>query len=159
MPVTPRLATFAFAALLAAPPALGAARPDFDADGRADVLWRDATGQLRLRLMNTTPVAVGLLAPPATASGGWRARATSTATGAPTCSTATRRAARTSWSMNGTTLVRQLPLRRVIDPDWRVAAVHDFDGDGRDDVLWRHEALGTHVLWRMGAEGPSRRAC
>ena len=151
---TRRLATFALAALLAAPHALAAARPDFDADGRADVLWRDATGQLRLWLMNTTPASTGLLAPPADRE--WRLEGTGDLDGDGRADLLFRHAQSGEnelWSMNGTTLVRRLSLRRVIDPDWRVAAVHDFDGDGRDDVLWRHEALGAHVLWRMGAEG------
>ena len=34
------------------------------------------------------------------------------------------------------------------DPDWRMAGVGDFDGDGRDDVLLRHVAVGT---WRYYA--------
>ena len=155
MPVTPRrLAALALAALLLAPGARAAARPDFDADGRADVLWRDATGQLRLWLMDTTPVATGQLPPPADPQ--WRLEGLGDLDGDGRADLLFRHAQSGEnelWSMNGTTRVRRLPLRRVIDPDWRVAAVHDFDGDGRDDVLWRHEALGAHVLWRMGPEG------
>ncbi len=155
MPVTPRrLAALALAALLLAPGARAAARPDFDADGRADVLWRDAAGQLRLWLMNTTPVAAGQLAPPADPQ--WRLAGLGDLDGDGRSDLLWRHAQSGEnrlWSLNGTELLRELPLRRVLDPDWRVAALGDFDGDGREDLLWRHEALGSHVLWRMGAEG------
>lgn len=35
------------------------------------------------------------------------------------------------------------------DANWRMAAVADFDGDGRDDVLLRHHQNGTWRLYRM----------
>ena len=31
-----------------------------------------------------------------------------------------------------------------------VAAMHDFDGDGRDDVFWRNTRTGADALWRSG---------
>ncbi len=39
----------------------------------------------------------------------------------------------------------------VVDFDWKVAAAADFDGDGRDDLLWRH-ASGACAMWLM--DGP-----
>ena len=51
------------------------------------------------------------------------------------------------YPMNGRRVIRaqagwaNLPRH----PDWRMAGVGDFDGDGRDDVLLRHVATGT---WR-----------
>lgn len=155
MPASPRcLAPLALVALLAAPSSHAAARPDFNADGRTDVLWRGASGQLRLWLMNTAPVSSGLLAGPADPE--WRFEGTGDLDGDGRSDLLYRHAQSGQnelWSLNGVSLARKLALHRIVDPDWRVAALHDFDGDGRDDVLWRHEAFGTHVLWRMGVEG------
>ncbi len=67
---------------------------DFDADGRTDVLYRNAsTGATYLDLMNGAAI---------------------------------------DWSTSGFTSAQ------VTDPNWTVAAVADFDGNGTSDVLWRY---------------------
>ena len=35
----------------------------------------------------------------------------------------------------------------TVSDDWQVAGAGDFDGDGSDDLLWRHQELGHNVLW------------
>src|SRR5437879_10194972 len=35
-------------------------------------------------------------------------------------------------------------LRTVTDLDWQIAAVGDYDGDGKADVLWRHATSGDN---------------
>src|SRR6267142_832045 len=40
-------------------------------------------------------------------------------------------------------------IRTVMDPNWRVAGVGDFDGDGREDVLWRNSATGENYVYLM----------
>ncbi|HSM10268.1 MAG TPA: hypothetical protein VK827_01700, partial [Lysobacter sp.] len=34
---------------------------------------------------------------------------------------------------------------------WRVAAIGDYNGDGRSDILWRHSGDGSNVVWRSGS--------
>lgn len=41
-------------------------------------------------------------------------------------------------------------LVREADRDWSIAAMGDFDGDGRDDLLWRHGVTGENRIWRSG---------
>ena len=79
---------------------------DFNGDGRDDVLWRNDNGQLSNWLGN--------------ASGGF-------------------------------TLNDPVALT-MVDPAWRIVGTGDFNGDGRDDILWRHTD-GTLSNWLGTATG------
>ena len=79
---------------------------DFNGDGRDDVLWRNDNGQLSNWL--------------GTATGGF-------------------------------TLNDAVALT-MVDPAWKIAGTGDFNGDGRDDILWRHTD-GTLSNWLGQANG------
>jgi hypothetical protein len=36
----------------------------------------------------------------------------------------------------------------VTSLDWTIAAVADYNGDGRSDLLWRNGRTGVNVIWR-----------
>lgn len=38
---------------------------------------------------------------------------------------------------------------QVADPNWRIAATGDFNGDGQADILWQHLYAGNFVIWFM----------
>jgi hypothetical protein len=40
-------------------------------------------------------------------------------------------------------------VRTVPDPQWRIVAVGDYDGDGKSDLFWRHSATGENYLYPM----------
>jgi hypothetical protein len=40
-------------------------------------------------------------------------------------------------------------IRTVADANWQVAGVGDFDGDGKDDILWRNAVTGENYLYPM----------
>jgi hypothetical protein len=40
-------------------------------------------------------------------------------------------------------------IRAVTDQNWQVAALGDFDGDGKADVLWRNSATGENYIYLM----------
>ena len=79
---------------------------DFNGDNRDDILWRGDTGALSNWL--------------STASGGWQNNDANAASSAPT--------------------------------NWQIAAVGDFNGDGRDDILWRNSS-GAFSNWLATASG------
>jgi FG-GAP repeat len=41
-------------------------------------------------------------------------------------------------------------IRRGVDAKWSIAAVRDFDGDGKADVLWRHMSGASAMLLMNG---------
>lgn len=43
------------------------------------------------------------------------------------------------------------PLPTVVEAEWKVAAVDDFNGDGRADLYWRNSATGECYLWLMNS--------
>jgi hypothetical protein len=52
--------------------------------------------------------------------------------------------------MDGTTIKpTEGYLRTVADQNWQVAGVGDFNGDGKDDILWRNSATGENYLYPM----------
>ena len=51
--------------------------------------------------------------------------------------------------MNGLQIVTEGFTRTVADPDWTVAAVGDFDGDGKADIFWRNTSSGQNYIHPM----------
>ncbi|MBF0316915.1 MAG: VCBS repeat-containing protein [Nitrospirae bacterium] len=60
------------------------------------------------------------------------------------------------WLMNGADVVDAKVLDGSPGRDWVVAGVGDFDGDGRDDIIFRHEGIGKLAIWLM--DGTTARA-
>ena len=38
----------------------------------------------------------------------------------------------------------------MADARWQIAAVGDFDGDNKADILWRNHVAGINQIWRSG---------
>jgi hypothetical protein len=80
---------------------------DFNGDGRDDILWRSSTGQLSNWLANE--------------NGSYTANDANAFTSVPT--------------------------------DWKVVGTGDFNGDGRDDILWRNSSTGQVSDWLGQSNG------
>jgi hypothetical protein len=130
--------------------------PDFNSDGKADILWRNqATGQNVVWLMDgtnlTTVVDLTSLKypnePPNWSIGGtgdfnsdgkedilWRNSATGD---------------NMMWLMDGTNMAQVRNLTPVADAFWDISSTGDFNSDGKEDILWRNSATGQNVVWLM----------
>src|SRR2546428_13091971 len=67
--------------------------------------------------------------------------------------------------MNGATILgTESYIRTVADLNWRVAALGDYNGDGKADILWRNASTGENYIYPMngttilGTEGYTRTA-
>jgi hypothetical protein len=126
---------------------------DFDGDGAADFLWRNAaTGQNTIWLMdanNNFRTAISILE---VADSNWEIVGTgdfnkngkidilwhNNASGA-----------NSIWYMDGTTFAGAVAAQGTNDPNWRVVGATDFDGDTRPDIFWRNSVTGQNVVWMM----------
>lgn len=55
------------------------------------------------------------------------------------------------WLLAGDTMLGGVMLTpgRVADTNWRIAAVADFNQDGRPDIIWQHRTEGRVSVWIM----------
>ena len=124
---------------------------DFNGDGRSDVLWRNANGVVSNWLGQ--------------ANGAFAANHANAATGVPLDWTVVGtgdfngdgrddvlwrndNGTVINWlgQPNGGFVSNQANSATTVSLDWHVAGVGDYNGDGRDDVLWRNDA-GVVTNW------------
>ena len=141
---------------------------DFDGDGKADILWRNsATGENYIYLMNVTAIGTeGYLRQVADLN--WKVEGVADFDGDGKADILWRNSSTGEnylYPMNGTTILgTEGYLRTVADLNWRVAALGDYNGDGKADILWRHAWTGQNYIYPMngttilGTEGYTRTA-
>ncbi len=129
-----------------------AAAADFTGDGKADILWRDATtGLSSIWQMNRTAfmssIDLQLLKNPR-----WQAVAAGDLTGdgkADILWRNTRNGRNLVSVMDGTALQANVSLKQLRNRHWQVAGISDLTGDGKADILWRHARNGRNSVWEM----------
>jgi hypothetical protein len=52
------------------------------------------------------------------------------------------------WLMNGHAIQQDALAGYQVGNEWSIAGLGDFNGDGRDDILWRNDN-GMADLWTM----------
>ncbi|MCP1831714.1 hypothetical protein J2R76_000141 [Bradyrhizobium sp. USDA 4532] len=57
------------------------------------------------------------------------------------------------WEMNGFHIQAPLDIKnsvgQFVGTDWQVAAVADFNADGKSDLIWRQQSTGSTQVWDM----------
>jgi FG-GAP-like repeat len=129
------------------------ASADFDADGKADLLWkRDGEDRYVVWLMNGASVRTGeQLNKPAA---GWTIKAVADFNGDRKADILWINASSNNyavWYLDGVKRATSGGDGRIPDPalGWYAAAVDDFDGDGKADILWNNPSTGAYVIWHM----------
>jgi hypothetical protein len=147
-----RLAAVLLLATVGALPSTSAAAvPDFNADGRGDILWRHGTGSVFVWLMNGTGVSSSALV--ANVSNAWTVQGFGdfNADGKTDLLWRHTSGAVSIWLMNGAS-VSSTGSPGNVGTDWEIQATGDFNGDGKTDILWRHES-GTISIWLIDGTG------
>jgi hypothetical protein len=127
---------------------------DLDGDLKDDIVWRNAaTGENYLYPMDGTTILGGEGYLRTVADLNWRIAGTGDFDGDGNADILWRNFATGEnylYPMDGTAILGgEGYLRTVADLAWRVAAVGDYDGDGKADVLWRHGTSGENYLYPM----------
>lgn len=124
---------------------------DLDGDGRADILWRHATGALWVWRMDGG-LRIGETRAEGLAGAAIHAVADLDGDGRADILWRDRAGSLSIWFGGDPAAAAGLSFRAGVvtpaDPHWIVADVRDFDGDGRADLLWQ-DANRRLVLWRV----------
>src|SRR5437667_4778957 len=131
-----------------------ATRFDFGSDGRADVLWRNAsTGENYVYPMNGTTILAGEGYLRTVADLNWTIAGVGDFDGDSKADILWRNTSTGQnyiYFMDGTTIKpTEGFIRTVSDQNWQVAGVGDFNGDGKSDILWRNGTTGENYLYPM----------
>jgi hypothetical protein len=129
---------------------------DVDHDGRMDLLWQhQTTGYLAAWMMDgATQLAGTALTPAQVEDTGWKVAGAGDLDGDGSDDLVWQHIGDgrvAAWFMRGLTRLsgELLSIPRVNDQQWRIGAVGDLDGDGRADLVWRHEGDGRLAIWLM----------
>ncbi len=127
---------------------------DFDKDGRSDILWRnDTTGTTAIWFMNGTTLGGASGATTLQIGSAYRVAGVGDLNGdgyADIIWRNTTTGDNILWAMNGPSIVAGSGgLLQIADLNFAVAATGDFNGDGRDDIVWRNQTTGVTTMWLM----------
>lgn len=125
---------------------------DFNRDGWADILWRNAeTGENNLWIMNgLTPI--GNVDLPYVTDTNWHIVGVADYTRDGWVDILWRNYAtgeNTVWQMSGTAATGSISLPAITNVNWVISGSSDFTGDGQGDILWRNYATGENTIWQM----------
>ena len=122
---------------------------DFDASGKADLIWKNyGTGNTAVWLMNGASMAAGALTP---VLNGIAVVDMADFDGDGKMDLLLREAGGGHYAalMNGTSVTAfSLVLSNSGSP-WRHTAIGDFDGDGKADLVWHNDTTGENAVWLM----------
>ncbi|MCU1230366.1 MAG: hypothetical protein JWO97_3250, partial [Acidobacteria bacterium] len=141
-------------ALLYIAPTAPAKKGDFDGDGKADIVWRNAaTGANAAWLMDgVTFNAARILNFPGLSNQDYRIVGADDFDGDGHEDILWRNFANGNtalWLMNGATLQEVVNLPALTAMNYYIGGIGDFNNDGSVDILWRNGVTGANAVWLM----------
>ena len=132
---------------------------DFNADGNADILWRNTNGNLIDWSMNgaqvTSSQAITSQGSAVAPGASWRVAGIGDFNGDGASDILWRNANGTliDWTMNGSAIASSQDVTlngtaATPDASWSIAGIGDFNDDGHSDILWRN-TNGALMDWMM----------
>jgi hypothetical protein len=127
---------------------------DFDGDGKSDILWRNSvSGQNYIYPMNGTTIKASEGFVRTVADPAWQVKGVGDFDGDGKADIVWRNSSSGEnylYPMDGITIKpTEGYIRTVADLNWQIAAVGDYDGDGKNDLLWRNSSTGQNYLYPM----------
>lgn len=124
---------------------------DFDGDGHADILWRNASGALAAWSVKGNVRADQLRGDAyfdASVGADWKVEGTFDFDGDGRSDILWRNASGSLsvWTKTDAGFAVAANASATVGTDWRVAGLGDFNGDGKGDLMWRHTG-GSISLW------------
>ena len=122
---------------------------DFNADGFSDLLTREASGEVWIRLM--IRAATDQAASPGSPDVVWGIEALGDFDRDRKADILWRNASTGQvaiWLMNGTS-IKRVGIPGTPSAAWSVQGIGDFNGDGRADILWRNAVTNDAAIWFM----------
>jgi hypothetical protein len=130
--------------------------PDFNGDGKADIIWRDSnSGSTLIWQMDGTDPQAGLSLDQLPIDWDINALGDFDKNGTQDLVWRNGTTAQTViWFMDGTQSISQVELSPAVPSGWQVEDTADFDGDGHVDLLWRDQNTGQNTIWLMDGTTP-----
>lgn len=127
---------------------------DYNGDGAADILWRNAvTGQNHMYLMDGSTVFSSVSVTTVPNPDMWKVVGNGDYNGDGNSDILWRHnvtGQNHMYLMDGGTITSSLGVTTVPNPDsWKVAGNGDYNGDGKTDILWRHAVTGQNHMYLM----------
>ncbi|MGK7904325.1 MAG: DUF4347 domain-containing protein [Hormoscilla sp.] len=124
-------------------------RPDFNGDGKADILLRDSSGNNAIWLMDGTTQLSDSDIP--FADNNLQVQGIIDFDGDGKSDILWRHSStgeNSIWLMDGPNRISDNSIPNA-DSNWQVAATDDFNGDGKGDIFWRDPLTGENSIWLM----------
>lgn len=126
---------------------------DWNGDGRSDILWRNANGNLSIwtgQASGLQQAAFGDTSVPPT----WKIAAAGDLNGDGNGDILWRNdnGALSTWLSTGSGFEQNAYFHNAVDASWKVEGVGDFNGDHKADILWRNDS-GALSVWNAAASG------